>query len=269
MLFPRVVTALWFAPLFATTLWAGSWIFGIFLFLLVVLASWEASRLLATAGYPQPPAVVAALPILLIGDVYTGGHWALPIVVLVMLIMLAFHTWRNTTSPVSLAACGLGLMLALYLALPLHHMAMLRESTNGLLWAVWAVGGTWVNDTMAYVVGRLIGRHKMIPRISPGKTWEGTAGGVLATIFVSSLAGPSLLGLPWLLCAGLGLLIGFAGITGDLVESFMKRSAGVKDSGWLLPGHGGVLDRIDSLIFAAPAVFYYKLAMVMVGLIHA
>jgi phosphatidate cytidylyltransferase len=123
-----------------------------------------------------------------------------------------------------------------------------------LLLALLAV--VWISDTCAYFAGRAFGRHKLVPAISPGKTWEGVGGavlGVLAFLLVLGLARPP--GLPGLLTAGAaGAFLGLTalGILGDLFESWIKRSAGVKDSGTLLPGHGGVLDRIDALTASLP-----------------
>jgi phosphatidate cytidylyltransferase len=131
-------------------------------------------------------------------------------------------------------------------------------ATNGWLgtlpvWLLLALVPTWVGDSVAYLVGSRVGRRKIVPRISPGKTWEGTLAGfggaaVVALLIAASAGtktGPALL---------VAALVGPVGFAGDLFESAIKRAAGAKDSGTLFPGHGGVLDRIDSLIFVAPAV---------------
>ena len=113
----------------------------------------------------------------------------------------------------------------------------------------------WLNDTGAYISGRLLGKHKMFPRISPKKSWEGLAGGLLIALLVTWVSHPLFPDIPfwhlWILCP----VIVISGTFGDLVESAWKRSAGVKDSGKLMPGHGGILDRFDSAIFAAPASY--------------
>ncbi len=132
------------------------------------------------------------------------------------------------------------------------------EGTRGWLgtlpvWLLLALVPTWVGDSVAYLVGSRIGRRRIVPRISPGKTWEGTlagfGGAAVAALFIATSAGmrtgPALL---------VAVLVGPIGFAGDLFESAIKRLAGAKDSGTLFPGHGGVLDRIDSLIFVAPAV---------------
>ncbi len=121
----------------------------------------------------------------------------------------------------------------------------------------------WVNDSGAYLTGSLLGRHKLFPRISPGKTWEGSIGGGILVIAVAALLGylvnrgvdvPRLSILGWM---GLGLVIAVVGTWGDLVESLFKRTLGIKDSGNILPGHGGMMDRFDSSLMAIPAAVLY------------
>ena len=128
-------------------------------------------------------------------------------------------------------------------------------------WILLLVLGVWSFDTGAYLVGRQIGRHKFLTHISPSKSVEGVVGGLVATTLVTCLmlAG---LGQVWLGGLVLGPLIGFAAQAGDLAESMLKRAAGAKDSGTLIPGHGGILDRIDSFLFAGPVVALYVLALV-------
>lgn len=123
----------------------------------------------------------------------------------------------------------------------------------GLTWALAVVLGTWAGDSAAYLTGRSLGRHKLAPAVSPGKTIEGSVGGLLASAMVSALMFALSGVMPWWSGALIGLVIGAAGQLGDLCESFLKRQAGVKDSGNLIPGHGGMLDRIDALLFAFPA----------------
>ena len=115
----------------------------------------------------------------------------------------------------------------------------------------------WVNDSGAYLIGSACGKHKFFPRISPKKTWEGCIGGAVFTLAISLLYWrffPILSGWQWL---GMALIVIVFGSLGDLVESMMKRALGIKDSGNLIPGHGGILDRIDSMLFAAPTAFVY------------
>lgn len=119
------------------------------------------------------------------------------------------------------------------------------------------VGCVWINDTMAYLIGSWLGKHKLWPAVSPGKTWEGTLGGVICTVLLSWVAAgiwPVFRKVDWMMVAA---LVSVFGTLGDLLESRLKRMAGVKDSGHLMPGHGGLLDRFDSLLVATPVVWIY------------
>jgi phosphatidate cytidylyltransferase len=120
---------------------------------------------------------------------------------------------------------------------------------EGLRWVLAALFLVWTADTGAYFAGRWLGRRKLAPLVSPGKTWEGAAGGLLLVGLLAAWAAP-LLTMPRLPFAALCLVVGCFSIVGDLIESLFKRHAGLKDSGRLLPGHGGMLDRIDSLLAA-------------------
>ena len=169
----------------------------------------------------------------------------------------------------------------LYTGFTLHALLTLREEVNGPSLVMFLLCIVWAGDTAAYYVGRAWGRHKMAPSLSPGKSWEGAvasvAGSVLVALGLLGLA--ALLQEPWnsavlawmeRVCPaavlsysdeiwywlGLAAVVNVAGQVGDLAESALKRSAGVKDSGDLLPGHGGVLDRIDALLLAAPVLWY-------------
>jgi phosphatidate cytidylyltransferase len=132
---------------------------------------------------------------------------------------------------------------------------------NGKFYVLYFILVTKFSDTGAYVVGSLIGRHKMIPRISPGKTWEGFAGAILvstgASLVFAWLAGPRLQGMTPVHAVVLGILLSSAAVIGDLIESTFKREAGVKDSGRFFPGIGGILDLLDSLLFNAPLMYLY------------
>lgn len=169
-------------------------------------------------------------------------------------------------------AAGLALLLAV--ALPLSYLVALRQLPGppwpdrpALGWLFLVLVLVWANDSAAYLVGRAWGRRPFFPSISPNKTWEGALGGLLGSALLS-------VGLAWAAVPGtdlppaaplglgpgaalvLGVCVALAGTFGDLVESFLKRRAGVKDSGSLIPGHGGILDRVDSLLWAAPLGYY-------------
>jgi|UniRef100_A0A7C5AKS3 phosphatidate cytidylyltransferase len=156
-----------------------------------------------------------------------------------------------------LALSALGL---LYLPLLLGHFLWLRLMSQGEWWILWLLLVICSGDTLAFYVGKFWGEKKFYPRVSPGKTWAGTLGGLAANLGVGLLAGRWLLpGMKLYSLAALALSLGFVGLLGDLFESMLKRQARVKDSSSLLPGHGGILDRLDSLLFTAPALLYSRL----------
>ena len=159
--------------------------------------------------------------------------------------------------PATLTHAGVAVMGPLYVGLPLGALASVRIAAgpSAVLWLVLVVA---VSDSAQYYAGRAFGRHKLAPAVSPAKTVEGAIGGLVAATLVGAIGGPRLVSIvPFTAVTGAvaGLLVASFGILGDLFESLLKRSAGVKDSSSLIPGHGGVLDRIDSYLFAAPCYY--------------
>jgi phosphatidate cytidylyltransferase len=137
-------------------------------------------------------------------------------------------------------------------------LPLLRGLEHGMALVFFSLGVTWLGDTGGYFAGRFFGKHKLYERISPKKTWEGVAGGVVLAVVAGGVI--QKLGLPqlgFLECLVLAFVLDIAGVVGDLVESMLKRSFGVKDSGWIMPGHGGILDRIDGVLFTAPLLYLY------------
>jgi phosphatidate cytidylyltransferase len=198
------------------------------------------------------------------------------LVTILVLLPLVLAIFRGPSSR-GLTDWALTVAGTLYLALPLVHFIALRdlpghatgwlaslstalgagETTAGLAWFALALSVTWLTDTAAYLVGRQFGRTKLIPSVSPGKTQEGAIGGLIAgmlagTASVLVFATP----IPWYIGGAVGLVLAGVGQIGDLAESFIKREVGIKDMGSLIPGHGGVLDRIDALLFAIPTAYY-------------
>ena len=161
--------------------------------------------------------------------------------------------WLHSEQPFRDAAYTMVPML--YAAIPLGLMPMLHESYNVLVMVLIMV---WMNDNGAYMGGSLLGKHKMWVRHSPGKTWEGTAIGVLVTLATAYFVGPLFNDqIAWYHWLALGFICSVIDTLGDLVESMLKRSVGMKDSGKIMPGHGGFLDRFDSLLIAVPVAFAY------------
>ncbi|OGP15385.1 MAG: hypothetical protein A3I75_01235 [Deltaproteobacteria bacterium RIFCSPLOWO2_02_FULL_50_16] len=147
---------------------------------------------------------------------------------------------------------------ALYVGGLLSYVAFLRELPDGIFWVFLLLAMTWLNDTFAYFAGHWWGRRRLAPKISPGKTIEGFIGGFLGSavgfvVFDSIFQNPC----SWQQGVVLTFMVGIFGPMGDLAESLIKRSSGVKDSGSMIPGHGGMLDRIDAILFTAPVMYYF------------
>jgi len=176
------------------------------------------------------------------------------------LCLRLFFARNNTTGLVSIATTLFGLMYVPYL---LNFMQKINffPGVAGQFYLLYFILITKFSDTGAYAVGSLIGRHKMIPRISPGKTWEGFAGAIVVSTLASLgfvyFLGHHLRGMTWTHAVILGMVLSVTAVVGDLIESLFKREAGVKDSGRLFPGIGGILDLLDSLLFNAPIMYLY------------
>jgi phosphatidate cytidylyltransferase len=176
------------------------------------------------------------------------------------LCLRQFFSKSNTTGILAISTTLFGLMYVPWL-LNFIQKINFFPGVDGHYYLLYFVLITKFSDTGAYVVGSLIGRHKMIPRISPGKTWEGFGGALAVSVLASFLfvyyAGDHLRGMNSTHAVILGLLLGLAAVVGDLIESIFKREAGVKDSGRFFPGIGGILDLLDSLLFNAPIMYLY------------
>jgi phosphatidate cytidylyltransferase len=189
---------------------------------------------------------------------FAGGMPSLELAFFLFVLGIAALTlWTRRPLVEALPAAGISASGLLLIAFPLTFAIRLHGlRTEGPLLLLFALVITWVGDTFAYFVGRAVGKHPLAPLLSPKKTWEGTLASFLGSLLVAAVFGHWLSApLPHLLAMAAAGNV--AGQAGDLLESAYKRSAGVKDSGGLLPGHGGVLDRIDALILAIPVVWYY------------
>jgi phosphatidate cytidylyltransferase len=232
----------------------GGWWFTLFVVVIIGLATYELWRLFVSTGYQ------ASLPVMLltaaaafVGIRFPNLFILAPALSLVLLATLAWQLRRaqvRTFGDWAVSFAG-----GFYLGWTGGHLADVRELPNGWWWLVTMLVAVWLTDSGAYLFGRLFGRHKLAPAISPGKTWEGYLGGALL-----GTAGGAIVGAltPVGITAGAvtGLLVGALSVFGDLIESMIKRQAHAKDSGHLIPGHGGVLDRIDSLLWASVITFY-------------
>ena len=149
-----------------------------------------------------------------------------------------------------------------YVPLLLSPLVLLLAQPDGNLRVIYYFILVPCSDIGAYVVGSLLGKHKMAPHISPGKTWEGLAGAVAVTCIVGAVLGPVMIGASWWAGAIIGVVLSLAATVGDLIESMIKRDTGIKDMGRIIPGHGGAMDRLDSLLVAAPLAWLTMLVLV-------
>lgn len=255
----RVLTGVVYgATLLSIVAFAGSVGLALLLSALGVLAVSELYRLTRRERRPVPElcgqAAVAALPLAAAAD---GVYGIVTVLGALVLAALAWHVAYGNLRTSDTAVVVLG---AAYVGVSLAHLVLVRSLEDGMVLVVAILASVWAGDIAAYFAGSLVGARKLAPRISPHKTWEGFAAGAAATMGVW-LALPAVGGVAqqtwWL--AVVGACVAVAALIGDLFESRLKREAGVKDSGGLLPGHGGMLDRIDSLI-PASIVAYLLLA---------
>ena len=276
MLKKRLITALWGIPLLVAIVWFGEPLFTIFVALWGTLAVFEFYRLVSTAKVSPLTYFGLAWTLLLIvsrnPDLLSrlAPHFDPDLLTLLLLasaVVLSL-VWFLVRRQKENAFAGWAWTIAgiLYVGWLLGYLVSLRGLEDGRNWIFLALFATFGSDTAAFFIGRALGKHRLAPRISPGKTWEGAIGGVLGAIVVSLLfILPTPLSLSshinWGQAILLGLLISVFGQLGDLVESLFKRTVGVKDSGKLIPGHGGVLDRMDSIVFAGVVVYYYVVSL--------
>ena len=260
----RVYSALVFFPCFYVLVrWLPPAAFMVFVAVGVALAQYEFYRLRFSPRWSPPIAVGLGLGLLVIASFAAPGllsDRALVAVIVGAVLIIQFSAGQDLKSGLQDAAVvGFGVF---YIAWLLGHLIPIRQLDQGPLLIFFLFLVTWGNDTAAYYAGTFWGRHPMAPVTSPRKTWEGAAGGVLGSLGVALACRAWFL--PSLSAANavtIGIVLSIAGPLGDLCESLLKRSAGVKDSGALIPGHGGILDRIDSLIFTTPAFYYCLLAV--------
>jgi phosphatidate cytidylyltransferase len=270
MLRDRARSAAILVPPLLIAMWLGAPWIAIVVAVAVVLAGIEAFRLLTAAGYASLPIVGVVLAVIVaLGDSVKqlpGGSGLLLAALGIVLVGIGALTRLDPRE--GLAAFATTTFGALYVGL-LGFVARLGSTGSAVdpsapfgwlgadrAWILALVLVVWAFDTFAYFAGVRFGRHGFMRHISPSKTIEGVVGGAVAAAIVGAIL-VALLGRPWLAGLGFGLLVGAAAQAGDLVESMLKRAAGAKESGTLIPGHGGLLDRVDSFLFAAPVAFFY------------
>lgn len=255
----RMVSALAMMPVALVLVILGDWPFACLVGLAVVLMALEWRQLTMARfdglGGDLAAASVAGLGLAVVLLAAAGRPAEALLALLAGALAAGLIAWRLGTSPLWI---GLG---AAWLALPALALVWLRGLPQfGLQIVVWLLAVVWTTDILAYVVGRRVGGPRLAPGISPGKTWSGLCGGVAAAALAGGVTAWAIGSERLLQATGLGGLLAIVSQAGDLIESALKRRAGVKDSGTLIPGHGGILDRLDGLILAAPVLALLALA---------
>lgn len=262
MLKKRIITALWGIPLVIVAIWLGEPWFSLLVAIWGLLAVLEFYRLVAAAKVP--PLIYFGLIgtlVFILSPHFVSYGITLPVMLTSLIVLSLVWLVLRPQKEQAFASWVWTMAGMLYVGWLLSYFIALRGLDDGRDWVFLALFTTFGSDSSAFFVGRVLGKHRLAPHISPGKTWEGAIAGVFSAI-ISSLFLVNLLSLP-LGYGGamlLGLLVSVFSQLGDLVESLLKRNMGVKDSGKLISGHGGFLDRIDSVVFAGVVVYYYVLS---------
>ena len=257
----RIVIALVGLPVVLGIVWLGGW----WLFAVALVGGLMALHELYVMGRGLRPIVLGGyigLVLTLLGaELGDDVTWMLGGILATILVAFVLYGFSDAR-PSATAAISLTLLGVVWVGGGLGCLMLLRAiPVDGRLVIFTVLIAVFADDTAAYFVGRTIGRHKMAPRISPGKSWEGFVGGTIAAMAVAFFAMYDQGYLTDLEALALGATVAFSSTLGDLFESAIKRDLGVKDSGRILAGHGGMLDRVDSILWAGPAAFYLVLAL--------
>jgi phosphatidate cytidylyltransferase len=247
----RLITAAIAIPLaLLVTIFAPDWLFALIAGVVSALMLHEYLSMTATSGRHRPGHWFLIPGALVTTSFIGGSSWVVASLLLATLCLTTSAVFvADTASAVGRVSSGLSGVV--YCSFLLGFVVLLSRDSLLMLFSV-----IWAGDTAAYYGGRAFGRHPLAPRVSPKKTVEGAVAGMVGSVVVGTVVGWWRLGEPWLNLAGISAVTAVAGQVGDLAESALKRGAGIKDSSSILPGHGGILDRLDSLLFAAP-VFYW------------
>ncbi len=257
----RLISALCILPpLGLIVRFGSSFHFLVLVTFVVGLGLVEFYRMLSAKGFPcwgwLGVACGGALPL----TFYVGGRANPGVVAALVALSFIVGLFARQELATSLQSVAFTLLGVFYVGWLLSYVLLLHLLIDGPYYVFYIFGVVWLGDAAALIAGTLIGRHKLAPSISPGKTIEGAVGGLLGSLCGATLGGLWLLGHFRLAqCIALGCMLAVLGQLGDLSESCLKRSAGVKDSGVLIPGHGGILDKVDGILFGAPALYYYVL----------
>ncbi|MGF1511861.1 MAG: phosphatidate cytidylyltransferase [Myxococcota bacterium] len=260
----RVLSAFSALPVVLGLLWIGGWAFGALALVVGAVSLWEFNAMTQPPEDTGAKAVFTVLGVGLLALELTGtlrGGVALLAVGFLPMASVSYYLVRTGDVATAAARGGLGVLGMTWAGGLLGATCALRLLPDGFSWLVLACAFAWGSDSGAYFVGRFLGRTKLYPKISPAKTVEGALGGIVVGTAMGFgvwfVVGPSEIPATHLLV--IGPIGAFMGQVGDLTESLLKRSVGVKDSGRFMPGHGGMFDRIDALLFAGPTLLAYAL----------
>jgi phosphatidate cytidylyltransferase len=274
MLRKRLLSALIAIPILTWLIWYGSWPFLILIIAGILLGLFELYNMPKVKGLRILRITAMVCSVLLALCAYWGNIYYLSILLttsILLLLSMQLFGKRPLETITNLSYAVLGLI---YVGWLLSHQLLLKKVLFGREYILLLFWITWLGDTGAYTFGTTLGRHKLIPRVSPKKSIEGAIGGLLFSIASALLAYFLLEESPflgkWLSSPGLslahylilGLILGIVGQFGDLCESLLKRGAEIKDAGGIIPGHGGLLDVMDSLLFTSPVMYYYVVHVV-------
>lgn len=260
MFWQRALVAFALGPLFLYLVYLGGWFYFLPLVILLMIATWEYGELLKRLGWQA--AVWLLMPanfLFWIDGQWQMGDWTQILLFLSLLATMCFGLWRyerakSETAFIEWCALSAGILLLGWLGSHFFYLRNLPQ--NSWQWTILALLTIWIADSAAYVFGKRFGRHKLSPRLSPNKTIEGYIGGILGGTAFAIIIG-SMLNLPVEAAALYGFLTSTISPAGDLGISLIKRQAKVKDTGNLFPGHGGALDRIDSLLWSVALAYYF------------
>lgn len=265
MLLKRVLVVVVLLPIGLLAIYLGGLTFTGLIALIMVLAAREYVTLFKASGYePSAALVMGGVLLIVLGRAYNGFESGALMISLLLMASMAYHLFEYERGRDN-AGTDFGVTVSgfLYLGWIGAYLVSMRALPEGIGWLLLVLVSVWSADTGAYFIGSRLGRHSLSRRLSPRKTWEGYIGGIATGILGGALFGALIMSLSSpgsainpLRGAILGLLMGTFTVLGDLGESMIKRQAGVKDSGNLLPGHGGVFDRIDSWLWAGVIGYY-------------
>lgn len=270
-------------------IFTGVWGYGALLLLITVIGVWEFYGLARAKGSEPQRCMGMLMSIVLFfagfvpslhiygetdnRELLGNGLNILMLFAMLLVITFVIEVFRNRQTPIYNIATTI--MGTLYVALPMGILLFVPSMMNAFIcqgdgWTPWVflfyLLLVWGNDVFAYLVGVTMGKHRMCERLSPKKSWEGFVGGIVGSVAVGAI-GASVLGGSYGVWIGLAVVVALSSVVGDLIESMFKRDAKVKDSGSIMPGHGGILDRFDALIISAPFALIYLWALMTLEII--